>query len=617
MVGSISPVIAGEPVLRTSDLSANSKIGDLLTRYKSKPNLALSILDKRIQALQNGLEKVDPGDWRTDFSDFSATFAPVSQKSLLRLALCRLYNNRGVINSNAHRFADAERDFRKSISYMERYSNSWSNLAVIQQKLGRSKEAFESFKTALAVNPRSVSALRNKAELEKRLGMVEKAKKTEAEHARVLRQNQEDGVDPELNDLASAILPELEKMPDSALVCTAQGLIHWNHLRFDKAETCYRRGMNCKPINFLPAYNFGRLESWRGKNREAVKLFDAAIAADSTAPMPHLQKALSLKSLGDFSGAASSATTFLKLYEYNDAIRVKALLLRSLCNLARKQHERALQDLTLVNSLNCDDTLKATALLRKANILKQLGRKKDALKEYDKAIELAPNAPLLFKERGELAASLGDFEDGMMDLSKSMHQVESSKRAEISPPTPKQLDAMIAEQTKVINFAPKSESVYYDRGLLYLMRGNFESAIKDFKIVLAKGKSGSKTADAAASFTFVALKLSGKPAADAQAFLNSYASSEQIKVKPAFAFLLGKARLQATIDKLNSVDERTRAFTVLGLHLYTIKKFDEAEQLLEWVATKGNVGADEFPLAISYFQKSTEALKKSTGKRAR
>jgi tetratricopeptide (TPR) repeat protein len=604
-----TPSTAAELQKRSCDLAGTSTVGDQLSRFQGKPKLGLAIVDKRLYALKNGSAETDSGDWKTDFTDYSAIFAPVSRKSLTRLEYCRLYNYRGVINTKADQLQQGEADFRKSISYMNRYSNTWSNLAVIMHKLGKSREASEYCKTALSINPRCPAALKAKHDLEEAAGQNKKAKQSEIEYQRVLLQNKKDGLDPELMDLATNVQAELEKMPPSAIVCNALGLLHWNHLRFEQAEAYYRKGMSCKPSNFLPFYNFGRLESWRGKNREALKLFEAAIAVDPSSPLPYMQLANSQKKLNDLKSAVANYSKFLKLYPYSDNLRAMGFILRSECNSDRKQYERALQDLSLVDPVNCSTDLKANALLKSANLLKKLGRKRDALKAYDRAIAIAPNAPVLLKERGELTASLGEFEEGMMDLSKSAHQVESSKRTEIAVPTKKQLLDMIAEQSKLILLAPKSESLYYDRGILQLMGGNFDAAVSDLKMVLSLNKESSQTTDAAICFSVVALNLSSKKEA-AEALLKNYAAKSRGPHSTAFGVLSGRMQLQAAVDKTKTVDEKTRGFTILGMYLYSINHTVDARKLLDWVCTNGNVSADEYPLAIAYLEKCKDRLVK-------
>jgi len=603
-----------EPVLKTSDIGGDSSIQQQLTRVRAKPSVGIAIIDRRLHQLDSGQVQVYPGDWRTDFSDYSAIFALVSQKTLSRLERGRLYNYRGVVDTNGKQFNQAEKDFRKALTYTNRYSNTWSNLGVIMHKLHKPREASECIATALSINPRCTSAWKTKSDLEKAYNHIAEAKSSAAEFSRVSSQNKKDGLDPELMDLATSVQAELEKLPPSALSCTALGLLHWNHLRFDQAEMYYKKGMECKPSNFLPAYNLGRLQSWRGKNRDALKLYDQAIAVDSSVALPHFQKANSLKVLQDYDGAIASFTQFLKRYPYSNNMRAKAFVLRAECYGGRNQYERGLQDLKVIDGINCSDELRANALLRRAKFLKNLGRKKEALTEYDRAISIAPNAPVLLKERGELAASLGEYEEGMMDLSKSLHQVESSKRTEISPPSQKQLADMIEEQSKLIKLAPKSESLYYDRGLLRLMVGDYAAAVSDLKTVLSLNKETSQTADAAVCFVVIGLNLSQK-VSEAKPFVMSYMQGRKGPFSPALEHIGGRSVLQKATDRLRSNDEKTRGYTILGLYEFSIGRYDNSQKLLNWVSLNGNVSADEFPLAISYLRKCQSKLDAKNGKK--
>lgn len=605
--------VALDSMPKTSDIGGDSIIQRQLTRVRDKPLAGLPIIDRRLEQLDSGKVQVYPGDWKTDFSDYSAIFAPVSQKSLLRLEHCRLYNYRGVVNTNGKQINQAEKDFRKSLTFMNRYSNTCSNLGIILHKLNRPKEAFEYISAAIEINPRSTSAWKAKSDVEKAYNQIAEAQASAAQYKKILVQNRKDGLDPELMDLATAIQPELEKLPPTASTCAALGLLHWNHLRFDKAEMYYKKGMACKPTNFLPAYNYGRLQSWRGKNREALKLYDQAIAVDSSVALPYFHKGASQKNLKDYDGAVASLTQFLKRYPYSNNMRAKALLIRAECYGERKQFERELQDLKMIDGLNCSDEIRASSFLRRANILKGMGRKKEALEDYDRAIAIAPNAPVLLKERGELAASLGEYEEGMMDLSKSMHQVESSKRTEISPPSQKQLADMIAEQTKLIKLAPKSESLYYDRGLLRLMTGDYSYAVSDLKTVLSFNKEASQTSDAAVCFIVIGLNLS-KKTSEVKPFVSSYVHHRRGSISPTLDYIGGRTVLQKAADRLRSNDEKTRGYAILGLYEYSLGHYENSQKLLNWVSLNGNVSADEFPLAISYLQKCQTKLTSSPKK---
>lgn len=606
------PVVASEAMPNTCDIGGDSAIQRQLTRVRDKPSFGIGIIDRRLQQLDSGQARVSPGDWRTDFTDYSAIFAPVSQKTLTRLEHCRLYNYRGVVDTNGKQLNQAEKDFRKALTFSNRYSNTWSNLGVIMHKLHKTKEAFECINTAISVNPRCTSAWKAKSDLEKACNQITDAKDSAAEFSRVNLQNKKDGLDPELMDLATSVQAELEKLPPTAASCAALGLLHWNHLRFDQAEMYYKKGMSCKPANFLPAYNLGRLQSWRGKNREALQLYDQAIAVDGSVSLPYFQKANSLKILKDYDGAIANFSQFLKLYKFSNNMRAKGYVLRAECYGERKQFERGLQDLKMVDGLNCSDELRANCSLRRAKFLKNLGRKKEALAEYDKAISIAPNAPVLLKERGELAASLGEYEEGMMDLSKSMQQVETSKRTEIAPPSRQQLTETIAEQTKLIRLAPKSESLYYDRGLLQLMLGDYAAAVSDLKTVLSLNKETSQTADAAVCFAVIGLNMS-KKGTEVKPLVMSYVRGRKGPFSPALEYIGGRTVLQKAIDRLRSNDEKTRGYAILGLHEFSLGHYADSQKLLNWVSLNGNVSADEYPLAITYQKKCQAKLHAKPG----
>ncbi len=97
----------------------------------------------------------------------------------------------------------------------------------------------------------------------------------------------------------------------------------------------------------------------------------------------------------------------------------------------------------------------ARALYNRAHDLDDLGRYEDAVKDYNRAAELAPNWPELYNNRGLALRALGRETEAMADFAK------------------------------VLELTPDSAIALYNRGSGYVLAGNPDAAIKDFDRALA------------------------------------------------------------------------------------------------------------------------------------
>ncbi|MEI0538624.1 tetratricopeptide repeat protein [Brachyspira pulli] len=107
------------------------------------------------------------------------------------------------------------------------------------------------------------------------------------------------------------------------------------------------------------------------------------------------------------------------------------------------------------------------------------------IKDYDKAIELAPNTASLYSERGDAKKELEQYEEAIRDYDKAIELNRYNEafyfdRGFCKSILGKKEEAM-KDYNKVIKLNPYNEDFYIYRGNVNEMLGNLEEAIKDYQ----------------------------------------------------------------------------------------------------------------------------------------
>ncbi|MBM3861693.1 MAG: tetratricopeptide repeat protein, partial [Verrucomicrobia bacterium] len=88
---------------------------------------------------------------------------------------------------------------------------------------------------------------------------------------------------------------------------------------FATAERFYKRALDIKPNDAWALNGFGVLKTELGQPKDALKYFDAAIAAQPKLANAYYAKAVILQSQGDLPAAATALKTLFRVAEYQDA----------------------------------------------------------------------------------------------------------------------------------------------------------------------------------------------------------------------------------------------------------------------------------------------------------
>jgi tetratricopeptide (TPR) repeat protein len=138
----------------------------------------------------------------------------------------------------------------------------------------------------------------------------------------------------------------------------------------------------------------------------------------------------------------------------------------------------ALRDTGLANDR------RATILNDRAVANTRLGQTKLALDDYNRAIELFPEYPVAYNNRGNLLLALGQLTEAQKDFDRALllapgYAAAYSNRANVKLKLGKPADA-IADFTKAIELMPASAPPLSGRGLAHLAAGKPHAAIRDF-----------------------------------------------------------------------------------------------------------------------------------------
>ncbi len=123
-------------------------------------------------------------------------------------------------------------------------------------------------------------------------------------------------------------------------------------------------------------------------------------------------------------------------------------------------------------------------LLKKGVGFAEKGKYVDAIKEFDKAIEINPNNANAFFIRGFTYFHKGDSNKALIDFNKAIElkpdYADAYNGRGVVYANKGMLERAIADFNKALEINPNNASILANRGLLYNAKGNFEMAISDY-----------------------------------------------------------------------------------------------------------------------------------------
>jgi tetratricopeptide (TPR) repeat protein len=370
-------------------------------------------------------------------------------------------------------------------------------IGVMLDEAGRYPSAVEKLKTAIDYDPKNFHAFYNLAIVYKHMGNLEEARKIIKEAKKIAPQ------DPRISLLAGNLFHDLgddesaieaykdgmESQKDSAtlayntaLVYMKQGKmleakeffdraikeapssqiaflshghlgsIFYNNENFEASEFHFRAALKLKPTDSKYLYNLGLLEQRKGKNEEAVDLFQKALETGSMDTALYRSLAESFQTLN---------LPLLAIRSLQKAVLINPKDLDSHFQLADIFYKRGdLGDaenlFRKIIQMTPGDSYTETAYLNLGIVLDEMARYDDSLKAFDAAIKLNPKNDRAYYNKGIAAKHSG----------RAAVALESWKKAVILNP-----DNNIARESI-------GDSMYEN--------GFHRQAVDEYKIIIAR-----------------------------------------------------------------------------------------------------------------------------------
>lgn len=162
-----------------------------------------------------------------------------------------------------------------------------------------------------------------------------------------------------------------------------------------------------------------------------------------------------------------------------------------------------------------------------------------------------------------------------------------------------ELERKLEEYGRMLSLSQTSnEDIFYDRALLYMEEGEYESAAKEMERYLEvtgwRGKSGV----IGACYAYIAYRMCGR---------NAKARSVQLDAKnilrrrdwpyPIFRYLCEELTANKLDALANDKRKKTQAYLFEALDDRQLNRTNEANRKLKWIVTDGDKSLDEFALA--------------------
>ena len=251
-------------------------------------------------------------------------------------------------------------------------------------------------------------------------------------------------------------------------------------------------------------------------------------------------------------------------------------LLRGNAGQAIADYSEALKDTGLANDR------RATILNDRAVAYARLGQQKLALEDYNRAIQLFPEYPAAYNNRGNLLLTLGQPIEAIKDFDRAVllapgYAAAYSNRANAKFRLAQQADA-IRDFTKAIELMPASAPPLSGRGLAHLATGKPHAAIRDFtRAVNADARFASAYRNRAEARSSVA--QSEEAIEDLSRAIAFDISNPEIYVVRGYAYLAVNNTASAIKDFSRALEldpKSVKAFQARGLANGLAEAFDEA-----------------------------------------
>lgn len=344
-------------------------------------DITLKINPNCYEALFNkGLLLLEAGQYKDSLKS-------VNECLLLRPHEAKTLLNKGYVLAELYKYSESLHYFDYSLEFDSNISEAWLNKGFIFAELNQYNKAIEAFEKAIDINPDFAEAFYNKGVL---YAFLKKSGSLK------------------LLNKATEINKNFEK------AWYIKGKIFLKYDRFSEALMAFNKAIEIEPKCAETWYNKGVTLLCLNRHEEALKTFSKALNINPYVYINFNQNAPFFKiaekekklvtDIKDKSKLRKELDKFLNFLSFStsECIKVKAPKYNILNQVNRHKEELA----TYNRSVNFDDPDLPVSWYKKGNCLALLGRKEEALKAYDKALELDSENFYSLYQKGKMLSDL-------------------------------------------------------------------------------------------------------------------------------------------------------------------------------------------------------------------
>lgn len=239
----------------------------------------------------------------------------------------------------------------------------------------------------------------------------------------------------------------------------------------------------------------------------------------------------------------------------------------------------------------------------KAIVLAQLGRHQEADAAFDKAVQLDEHhRNLYYSNHAKTAARFGNVDDALADVQAMRHT--SARTNSATAFDTKDVNDLIARQTKLISLKPNGDEHYYDRAVLYMCKYDWRSAVKDLDVFLVHAHGEGESVLNAVALKAVSLRMLSKEN-EAKDHLRLWRGKFAAPWGRAlFNTMLAEAPESRLLAAAQTAGKSINAKCLMGLWLLPTRESTHARRLLQDVVHSGDRQLDEYSLAVAALQRT-------------
>ncbi len=382
------------------------------------------------------------------------------------------WNNKGLALRKLGRYDEAVECYDKALKIKPKFAAAWNNKGFALSNLGRYEEEIECYNKAIEIDPKDAAAWYNKGVVLDDLGRYEEA--------------------IECYDRALKIDPK------DAAAWNNKGLALRKLGRYDEAIKCCDRALEIDPKFVLAWNNKGVALDDLGRCEEAIKCYDKALEIDPKYAYAWKNKGFALFNMGRYDEAIKCYDKAIEIKpKYANAWKNKGIGLIKLGK--REEGEECLKKALELYNTNLAEKEDRFSLYGKADVLRELGRYDEAIKNIEKALRLSPNDIDLLYMKGKILLESGkskeastvleevlsrspNMRDAVADLKKVRKMLNSEIRKAEEHERNKEF-ARAAEIYRSIGYGDRADEMYgLDRKLKkakgYEKALNYERAVE-------------------------------------------------------------------------------------------------------------------------------------------